>query len=205
MRPLSLFVIAIAGMITLPALAQSPSAANPPPTVRIRGTVDKLDGDTLTVKAKDGSMQTITVAHKSVQYFEKKNLADIKVGDFLASTGIKGTSGKIHAIEVRIFPKASPDGGRQFPWDLSPDSVMTNATVGQVTQTPNGPLLHVTFTGGESEYTIGPDVPILAGADGDKSLLQPGKAVFVIARKGDDGKLTSARIYVEKDGVKPPM
>ena len=187
MRPLSLFVIALAGLITVPALAQSPAPANPPPPVRIRGTVDKLDGDTLTVKAKDGSTQTITVGDKSVQYLAKKSLSDIKAGDFLASTGMKGTDGKIHAIEVRIFPKATPDGGRQLPWDLSPDSVMTNATVGQVTQTPDGPLVHVTFTGGESEYTIGPDVPILAGVDGDKSLLEPGKAVFVIAKKGDDG------------------
>lgn len=205
MRLRPLFILALAGLVTAPALAQAPSSPNPPPTVRIRGTVDKLDGDTLTVKATDGSMQTITVADKSVQYLEKKSLSDIKAGDFLASTGMKGTDGKIHAIEVRIFPKATPDGGRQFAWDLSPDSVMTNATVGQVTQTPDGPLVHVTFTGGESEYTIGPNVPILAGVDGDKSLLQPGKAVFVIARKGDDGKLTSARIFVEKDGVKPPM
>jgi hypothetical protein len=205
MRPFSLVVIALAGVIAVPALAQTPSSKNPPPPVRIRGTVGTLDGDTLTVKVKDGSTQTITVADKSVQFLQKKSLSDIKVGDFLASTGVKGTDGKIHAIEVRIFPKATPDGGRQFAWDLSPQSVMTNATVGQVTQTPNGPLVHVTFTGGESEYTIGPDVPILAGADGDKSLLQPGKAVFVIARKGDDGKLTSLRIYVEKDGVKPPM
>ena len=98
------------------------------------------------------------------QYLVKKSLSDIKPGDFLASTGMKGTDGKIHAIEVRIFPKATPDGGRQFPWDLGADSVMTNATVGTVDQTPNGPLVHVKFTGGESEYTIGPDVPILASA-----------------------------------------
>ena len=205
MRLRPLFILALAGLIAAPAFAQAPAAPNPPPPVRIRGTVDKLDGDVLTVKTKDGSTQTITVADKSVQYLQKKSLSDIKAGDFLASTGMKGTDGKIHAIEVRIFPKATPDGGRQFAWDLGPDSVMTNATVGQVTQTPNGPLVHVTFTGGESEYTIGPDVPILAGADGDNSLLQPGKAVFVIAKKGDDGKLTSLRIYVEKDGVKPPM
>lgn len=205
MRPLSLFVIALAGMITLPALAQSPAPANPPPPVRIRGTVEKLDDNTLTVKAKDGQTQTVTVADKTVQSFVKKSLSDIKAGDFLASTGMKGTDGKIHAIEVRIFPKATPDGGRQFAWDLGPDSVMTNATVGQVTQTPDGPLVHVTFTGGESEYTIGSNVPILTAADGDDSLLQPGKAVFVIAKKGDDGKLTSLRIYVEKDGIKPPM
>jgi hypothetical protein len=78
----------------------------------------------------------------------KKSLADIKPGDFVASTGVKDKDGKIHAIEARIFLKATPDGGRQFAWDLMPDSVMTNATVGTV---------------------------------------------------------TAARLYAEKDGIKPPM
>jgi hypothetical protein len=201
MRKIAL-AAAVIGFFVVPALAQTPPAA--PPT-RIRGTVDKLDGDTLTIKTKEGQSASVVVADKTVQYLVRKNLSDIKTGDFLASTGIKGADGKIHAIEVRIFPKATPDGGRQFAWDLSPDSVMTNATVGTVTQTPNGPLVHVTFTGGESEYTIGPDVPILAGSDGDKSLLVPGATVFAIASKKDDGPLTSLRIYVEKDGVKPPM
>jgi hypothetical protein len=204
MRPLSLFIVALAGLVALPALAQNPPPAGTP--TRIRGTVEKLDGNTLAVKAKDGQSVSVALADTVVvQYLVKKSLADIKTGDFLASTGVKGTDGKIHAIEVRIFPKATPDGGRQFAWDLGQDSVMTNATVGTVTQTPNGPLVHVSFTGGESEYTIGPDVPILAGADGDKTLLKPGAAVFVIAQKQEDGKITSGRIYVEKDGIKPPM
>ena len=203
MRPLPLLILALAGFVALPALAQTPPPGTP---TRIRGTIEKLDGNILTVKAKDGQSVSVALADNVVvQYLVKKSLADIKAGDFLASTGMKGTDGKIHAVEVRIFPKATPDGGRQFPWDLAPDSVMTNATVGTVTQTPNGPLVHVTFTGGESEYTIGPDVPILAGVDGDKTLLKPGAAAFVIALKQDDGKITSGRIYVEKDGVKPPM
>jgi hypothetical protein len=204
MRPLSLIVVALAGLVALPALAQNPPPAGTP--TRIRGAVEKLDGNTLAVKTKDGQSATVALADNVViQYLVKKSLADIKTGDFLASAGVKGTDGKIHAVEVRIFPKATPDGGRQFAWDLGQDSVMTNATVGTVTQTPNGPLVHVSFTGGESEYTIGPDVPILAGADGDKTLLKPGAAVFVIAQKQEDGKITSGRIYVEKDGVKPPM
>src|SRR5579863_5380667 len=205
MRPLSLFIVALAGLIAVPAFAQAPAAPQGTPT-RIRGTIEKLDGKVLAVKAKDGQQVTITLADDvAVQYLVKKNLSDIKTGDFLASTGVKGTDGKIHAVEVRIFPKATPDGGRQFAWDLSPDSVMTNATVGTVTQTPNGPLVHVTFNGGESEYTIGPDVPILAPATGDTSLLKPGVAVFVLAVKKDDGSISSSRLYVEKDGIKPPM
>lgn len=189
---------AFMALVVVPAFAQTPA--------RIRGTVEKLDGHTLTVKTKEGSAATVKLADNvTVAYLVKKSLSDIKPGDFLASTGMKGTDGKIHAIEVRIFPKATPDGGRQFAWDLGDNSVMTNATVGTVDQTPNGPIVHVKFTGGESEYTIGPDVPILANAEGDMSLLKPGAAVFVIAQRQADGTYTSARIYAEKDGVKPPM
>jgi hypothetical protein len=86
-----------------------------------------------------------------------------------------------------------------------PDSVMTNATVGTVTKAAQGAVLHVTFTGGESEYSIGPDVPILANVPGDMSLLKPGTAVFVIALKKPEGTVTAARLYAEKGGIKPPM
>ena len=199
--------IAIAALIALavgPAFAQSPPAGTP---TRIRGTVDKLDGQNLMVKSRDGQTLTIELAaNVAVITLVKKSIADIKAGDYVASTGVKGTDGKIHAIEVRIFPEAARGTGEgQYPWDLMPDSLMTNATVGKVDQAPQGPVLHVTFKGTESEYTVGPDVPVLANGPGDISLLKPGVAVFVIALKHEDGKLTSGRLYAEKDGVKPPM
>ena len=199
--------IAIAALIALavgPSLAQTPPAGTP---TRIRGTVDKLDGQNLMVKSRDGQTLTIELAPDvAVITLVKKSVADIKVGDYVASTGVKGTDGKIHAIEVRIFPEAARGTGEgQYPWDLVPDSIMTNATVGKVDQVPQGPVLHVTFKGTESEYTVGPDVPVLANGPGDISLLKPGVAVFVIALKHEDGKLTSARLYAEKDGIKPPM
>ena len=199
--------IVIAALIALavgPALAQSPPAGTP---TRIRGTVDKLDGQNLMVKLRDGQTLTIVLAaNVAVITLVKKSIADIKAGDYVASTGVKGTDGKIHAIEVRIFPEAARGTGEgQYPWDLMPDSIMTNATVGKVDQAPQGPVLHVTFKGTESEYTVGPDVPVLANGTGDISLLKPGVAVFVIALKHEDGKLTSARLYAEKDGIKPPM
>jgi len=84
-------------------------------------------------------------------------------------------------------------------------SVMTNATVGTITQAPQGNVIKVSYKGTESEYTVDPTTPIFANATGDRSLLVPGAAVFVIASTHDDGKLTSTRLYVEKDGIKPPM
>ena len=206
MRSPSLFALILIAVLTAPAFAQAPSAPPAGTPSRIRGTVDKLDGQTLSVKKRDGEIASVTLAPGAkVETLVKRNLSEIKPGDFVASTGIRGKDGKIHAIEVRIFPKAQPDGGRQFAWDLSPDSVMTNATVGTVTQAPEGEVLHVRFKGGESEYSVGPDVPVLAAAPGDMSLLKPGVAVFVIALKHPDGSLTANRLYAEKDGIKPPM
>jgi hypothetical protein len=203
MRSTSIFAVVVIAALTAPVFAQAPPAGAP---TRVRGTVDKLDGQVLSVKQRDGQIVTITLAPKvTIQYLVKRSLADIKPGDFVASTGIKGKDGKIRAIEARIFPAPLPPGGRQFAWDLTPDSVMTNATVGTVTQTPEGEVLHVTFKGGESEYIVGPEVPILAPMPGDMSLLKPGAAVFVLALKAPDGSLTSSRLYAEKDGIKPPM
>ena len=194
-------------LLIAPALAQAPPAAAPatPPT-RVRGTIDSLDGNNLVVKSRAGTDVKVTLTDKTrMQALVKKSLSDVKTGDFLASTGIKDKDGKIHAIEVRIFPQAQPDGGRQFAWDLGSDSVMTNATVGTLTEVPEGRVVHVKFKDGESEYSIGPDVPILAPVPADKSLLKPGAAVFLAGPKGEDGTVTAAFMYVEKDGIKPPM
>ena len=202
MRKIAL-AAAVIGLFVVPALAQAPPAA---PPVRVRGTIEKVDGDHVSVKARDGTAVKVAVTDKTrLQSLVKKSLADIKAGDFLASTGMKGTDGKIHAIEVRIFPQATPDGGRQFAWDLGSDSVMTNATVGTVSEAPQGKVVHVKFKDGESEYSIGPEVPILAPVPGDKSLLKPGLAVFLAGPKEADGTVAATFMYVEKDGIKPPM
>ena len=121
---------ALIALVVEPALAQSPSAGTP---TRIRGTVDKLDGQNLMVKSRDGQTLTIELAaNVAVITLVKKSVADIKAGDYVASTGVKGTDGKIHAVEIRIFPEAARGTGEgQYPWDLMPDSIMTNATVGK--------------------------------------------------------------------------
>jgi hypothetical protein len=129
MRKIAL-AAAVIGLFVAPALAQAPPAGTP---TRVRGTVDKLDGQNLTVKSRDGQALTITLTDNvTVITLVKKSVTDIKAGDYVASTGVKGPDGKIHAVEVRIFPEAARGTGEgQFPWDLMPDSIMTNATVGE--------------------------------------------------------------------------
>ena len=93
---------ALSALLILPAGAQQAPQGTP---TRIRGTVEKLDGQALTVKSREGETVTIALADNvAVACLVKKNVGDIKPGDYIASTGIKGTDGKLHAIEVRIFP-----------------------------------------------------------------------------------------------------
>jgi len=191
-------------------LAMSAALAQAPPEgtrVRVAGTVDKLDGNKLTVDTKGGQPVTVVLADNAAVFgVEKRTVADIKPGDFLASGGVKGTDGKIHAVEVRIFPESLRGIGEgQRPWDVKPDGVMTNATVGTVSQSPEGGVVHVKYKGGESEYTVGPEVPVLAYVAGDRGLLKPGAAIVTIAEKKPDGALTTGRVTAEKNGVKPPM
>jgi hypothetical protein len=199
-----LVLIALGGMIALPAQAQAQAGGE---RVRVAGTVEKLEGDRLSVDRAGGQTQIVTLAPDAHVYgVEKRRLGDIKPGDFVASGGVRGTDGKIHAVEVRIFPDALRGVGEgQRPWDVKPDGIMTNATVGTVSQTADGGVVRVTYKGGESEYVVAPDVPVLAYVPADRSLLKPGAAVTTIAVKQADGSLLTNRVTAEKDGVKPPM
>jgi hypothetical protein len=201
----SRFIAAVfIGFLAVPAGAQSPPATTP---MRVAGTVEKLDGNNLTVNMKDSQAVTVVLADNAAVFgVEKRTVADIKPGDYLASGGVKDTDGKIHAVEVRIFPETLRGTGEgQRPWDVKPDGVMTNATVGTVSQSPAGGVIHVKYKEGESEYTVGPEVPVVAYVAGDRSLLKPGAAVVTIAQKKPDGTLTTGRVTAEKNGVKPPM
>jgi hypothetical protein len=204
MRPLLLVVMGVVGFVTVSAFAQNPPATTP---VRVAGTIEKLDGDNLTVKPKEGQAVIVTLnADAAIFGVEKRSVADIKPGDFLASGGVRGSDGKIHAIEVRIFPEALRGIGEgQRPWDVKTDGVMTNATVGNVTQSPEGGVVNVTYKDGQSEFTVGPEVPVLAYVAGDRGLLKPGAGVVTVAQKKPDGTLTTGRVTAEKNGVKPPM
>ena len=80
---------ALIALLVLPAGAQQATQGTP---TRIRGAVEKLDGQALTVKSREGQTVTIALADNvAVAYLVKKKVDDIKPGDYIASTGIKGT------------------------------------------------------------------------------------------------------------------
>ena len=193
-------------MLALPALAQNPPPQGTPN--RIRGTVEKLDGRTLIVKSRDGQTLTIEMSPNfTVSAVVKKSVADIKPGDFVASTSLKDKDGKLRAIEVHILP-ASLRGvvpESQFAWDLVPDSIMTNATLTGTAAAPGGEVLKLKYQDGEADVLVPPEAPVVGYVPADASLLKPGAAIFMLALKQPDSTLKSARVTAEKDGVKPPM
>jgi hypothetical protein len=195
---------ALVALTVGPALAQAPPEGTP---TRIRGTVEKLDGKTLTVKTRDGQTATITLADNfGVSALVKKTAADVKANDYIFSTGIKGTDGKLHCVELRIAPeplRGAAEG--QTPWDSMPDATMTNATVTGIVTAANGQTVKVKFKDQESEFVVDAQCQVFGYTQGDPGLLKPGAALFMVAQKKPDGSLTAARVTAEKDGVKPPM
>jgi hypothetical protein len=191
---------ALVALASVQAVAQAPEGT---PT-RIRGTVGKLEGQTLIVKTHAGQDVPVTMgANFVVTGVERRRLSDIKAGEYIASTSVRGPDGKLRALEVHYLPPAAGEG--QFAWDLAPDSLMTNATVAGVAAVPQGQVLRVTYKGQEAEITVPPDVPVVAFVPGDLSLVKPGAAIFIFGQRKPDGSVSATRATLEKDGVKPPM
>lgn len=185
MRKLSLSAAMIGMLLAFSSAAQAPQGAPEGTPTRIRGTVEKLDDHTLTVRARDGQQIAIHLAPDfTVTGVAKRSLADIKAGDYVASTSVKGTDGKLHAIEVHIFPEAMRGVGEgQRPSDLMPDSLMTNATVSGITEAPQGQVLRVAYKDGEAEVTVASDTPIVTYVAGDPSPLEAGRGNLLHRRQ----------------------
>jgi hypothetical protein len=191
---------ALLALATLPALAQAPEGT---PT-RIRGTVDRLEGQTLHVNTPAGQTVPVTMAANfAVTGVVKRSLSEIKAGDSIASTSVRGPDGKLRALEVHFLPPGANEG--QFPTDLAPGSLMTNAAVAGIAAAPQGQVLKVTYKGQEAEITVPPDVPVVAFVPGDMSLVKPGAAIFLSGLRRPDGSVSATRATLERDGVKPPM
>jgi hypothetical protein len=117
------------------------SFAQQTPTVRVRGTIESVDGPMLTVKSRDGkTTYKVKVAEKGVvRGIIKASLSDIKENSFIGVTGMPQADGSQKAVEIHIFPEAMRGTGEGHrPWDLMPTSTMTNATVAQMVKGVQG-------------------------------------------------------------------
>ena len=177
-------------------------------TVRVRGTIERVEGPIFVVKNRDGAEVKLTVTDNPLFVaIVKSTTADIKPGMFVGSTGMTQPDGSQKAIEVHIFPESMRGTGEgHYDWDLKPQSKMTNANVEQTVAGVDGQMLSVKYKDGEKKILVTPDTAIVTYATGDKSDLKPGTKIFIAAaKKQSDGTLQTPRITYGKDGLTPPM
>jgi len=177
-------------------------------TVRVRGTIERVEGQTLVVKSREGAELKVVLADNAlVVAIVKASLSDIKQGSFVGVTGMPQADGSQKAVEVHIFPEAMRGTGEGHrPWDLRPQSTMTNANVEQTVAGVDGHTLTLKYKDGEKKIIVVPETAIVTYVPGDKSELKPGVKLFIAAaNKQPDGTLQAPRVNLGKDGLTPPM
>jgi hypothetical protein len=182
--------------------------AQQPPAVRVRGTIESVDGSVLGIKSRDGTSLKVQLTDNVVVVgVVKIAMSDIKQGSYIGVTAMPQADGSQRALAVHIFPEAQRGTAEGFtPWDLRPNSTMTNATVAETVTGTDGQNILVKYKDGEKKVVVAPDTPIVTFAAGDKTELKPGASILIFrAVKKDDGTLEANRVNVGRDGLTPPM
>jgi len=197
--------ILIATALALTACAAA--TAQPASTVRLRGTIEKAEGNTLTLKPVNGPDATLMLTGDArIVAVVKASMADIKPGTFLGSAAMPQPDGSQRALEVHIFPEAMRGTGEGHrPYAPVPNSTMTNGTAaGAVVQGVDGSTIVVKYKDGEKKIVVPPGTPIVRYEIGSNADLKAGAHFTVLAAtKKSEGVYEAARINVGRDGVVP--
>src|SRR6201993_2809749 len=193
-RPL----VAVAMVVATSLLAV---AQQPPTPTRVRGTIEKVEGDVLLVKSRSGEdVKLHMTADARVVGIIKISLADIKLGSFIGTTTVPGPDGQQNAVEVHVFPEAMRGTGEGTrPYDLHPNSTMTNATVAEQVAGTDGQTLMIKYKDGEKKVTVGPDTPVVTYVPAEKSDLKAGAKIIAFVKQLPDASFESNRISVGRD------
>ncbi len=199
-RPL--LAVAMVAASSFYAIAQQP----PSPT-RVRGTIETVEGDMIAVKSRSGEDFKLRMAgDMRLVGIAKISLSDIKLGSFIGTTTVPGPDGGNNAVEVHVFPeemRGTGEGSR--PFDLRPNSTMTNATVAESVAGNDGHTLLVKYKDGEKKVLVTPDTAIVTYVHADKAELKAGAKVIAFFKKLPDGSFEANRISVGLNGLTPPM
>jgi hypothetical protein len=178
--------------------------AQAPQTVRVRATIESIDGAMLTAKSRDGAEMKIKLAdNASATEVVKASLADIKPNSYIAVTGMPQPDGSQKAVAIAIFPEALRGRGEgHHPWDYEPNSTMTNATVAQETAGVDGQTLTLKYKDGEQKVMVSPTATIVTFASKSIADLKPGQKIVVFAaKKLPDGTLEASNVQFGDYGV----
>jgi hypothetical protein len=201
---LTRLLIAVAMVVTSVLCA---TAQQPPTPTRVRGTIEGVEGDVLSVRSRSGEHVKLHLSGDAkVVGIIRILLADIKLGSFIGTTTVPGPDGVPTAVEVHVFPedmRGTGEGSR--PYDLRPNSTMTNATVSEQVAGNDGQTLMIKYKDGEKKVTVGPDTPVVTYVPGEKSDLKTDAKIIAFVKQLPDGSFETNRISVGRDGLTPPM
>jgi hypothetical protein len=197
----------VASFTAITVLAASAWAQQTPP-VRIRGTIESVDGSTLGIKTREGTDVKVKMTDNvAVFAVVKTELSEIKEGSYIGVSAMPQPDGTQKAFAVHIFPENQRGAAEGFrPWDARANSTMTNATVAETVKGTDGQNIMVKYKDGEKKVVVPPDTPIVTFVASDKSEVKPGAKIIIFgAAKKEDGTLEANRVNVGRDGITPPM
>lgn len=191
---------AFAGVLAGSAVAQAQAPA------RLRGTIDAVNGNSMALTTRSGDKVTVAVSPDLVvTELAPVKLQDIKPGSFIGTAALPQPDGTERALEVHVFPESMRGRGEGHrPFDLEPQSTMTNGTVGAVTGSTDRTLM-VNYQGGNTTIVVPPDTPVVTFGPGSRAMLVPGAHIILFSTRASDGEVTAKNISVGKDGMVPPM
>ncbi len=195
-------VASMALLVATLAVAQTPA----PAPIRLRATIEKVEPGFITVKERGGEVVTLALAgNLAVTEVYPIDIAEIKADSYIGAAATPGKDGTLDALEVLVFPAAMRgvgDGHR--PYDLMPQSTMTNAAVDGLTTSANGRTLKLKYKDGEKTLNVPLNTPIVTIKPGDNGLLVVG-AKLVVTAELRDGKPVATRIIAGRNGFAPPL
>ena len=136
-----LLVIAFGMILAVPAFAQDQARAK---MLRTGATVEKLEGQKLTVKTDTGEELALTLpADLNVVRSRPATVADVKAGQFIGCTAVDGPNGKLSAREINILPESMRGVGEgHYPWGGAPKTTMTNGNIEHVAGITDGNVFY---------------------------------------------------------------
>ncbi len=182
------------------------AAAQDTMIVRLRGEVQSYDAPKLVLKERSGKViEMILPEGLPIAEVIPTDITAIQPGSFIGTAAVPRADGQLQALEVVVFPEAARGSGEgHYPWDLKPDSTMTNATVADLARSPQGRTLTLRYKDGEKKVIVPDGVPVVTFKPGNPGLIVPGARVFIVTEMTGD-LYEPRRFLIGRNGFPPPM
>ena len=204
------FAMAAVGMLVATSIGYAQQKL-----VRVRGTIEKVDGQNLVVKSREGKTIKVIVADKArYTAIVKAALSDLTPDTYIGVTAMPNADGSQQAVAIHIFQPAQRGTGEGFgPWDLQPGSTMTNAAIATTVAGTDGQVVTVRYKEkgggdkmGEQRVIVTPKTVIVRYLPGDRADLKAGVHVFLNnAKPAGDDTIEAPTVSYGRDGLRPQM